>query len=102
MHDAWSYFADQYGLELVATYEPKEGQEPSPADIQRLGSIINEYDITVFYAEPQKASTAATRLLSGEFGLEVLTLDAEGSFAGTASYIDMMRRNMQAIAEGGR
>lgn len=94
-HDAWSYFAEHYGFELVATYEPVEGHEPSVADLQNLGALSRQYGITTFYAEPQKRSDAAIRFLEEELGLEIKILDAEGG----ASYIELMRFNMRQLTQ---
>lgn len=102
MHNAWSYFADQYGLVLVATYEPVEGSEPSLADLERLRAIIAQHGLTTFFAEPQKASSAATSFLKREFGLRILTLDPVGGSAGNDSYIALMRANMAALIAGSR
>lgn len=95
-HNAWSYFAEHYGFELVGTYEPIEGQEPSPADLQELQQVIKAHDITTFYTEPQKRSTAATRFFERELGLDIGVLDPEGSTE-TDSYIELMQFNMNAL-----
>lgn len=100
MHDAWSYFADQYGLQLVATYEPIEGKEPSVADLARIRGIVEQFSVTTFYAEPQKASTAATNFMQEEFGLRILTLDPVGGREETDSYVNLMRSNMKQIVAG--
>ncbi len=96
MHDAWSYFADHYGLHLVGTYEPLEGREPSLSDLQHLQSLVQTYDLTTFYAEPQKQSTSALSFLKKELGLHIKTLDAEGS-GGQKSYIDLMKFNINTL-----
>jgi zinc transport system substrate-binding protein len=101
MHNAWSYLAAHYGFHLVATYEPIEGREPAVSDIRHLQEGINRYGITTFYAEPQKAVSAATRFLQKEFGLRISTLDPVGGHEGTNRYVDMMRFNIEAIASGG-
>lgn len=100
MHDAWSYLAAQYGLRLAATYEPVEGREPTLADLQRLQETINQFGITAFFAEPQKASSSATQLIEREFGLRILTLDPLGGGPETDSYIELMRFNVRSLVEG--
>ncbi len=95
-HNAWSYFAEEYGLHLVGVYEPTEGREPSPADLQKLQEVVEQYAITTFYTEPQKASTPASRYFGDELGLRIDVLNPEGG----TSYIDIMRHNMEAIARG--
>jgi len=101
MHNAWSYFADQYGLRLVDTYEPVEGREPTLSDLAHLREVIEQFGLTTFFAEPQKASSADVSFMQREFGLKILTLDPAGGLAETGSFIDLMRFNMQSIAEGG-
>lgn len=100
MHDAWSYLAAQYGLRLVATYEPVEGRGPTLADLQRLRDTITTYGITAFFAEPQKVSSAATQIMQQEFGLRIFTLDPLGGGSERSSYIELMRFNMRSLAEG--
>ncbi|MEX1112300.1 MAG: metal ABC transporter substrate-binding protein [Candidatus Andersenbacteria bacterium] len=94
VHDAWGYLAQQYGFELVGTFEPVEGREPSPADIRELENVIQEYSLTAFYTEPQKQSSAANRLFSDGLGLEVRVLDPEGG----SSYVELMRSNIQTLS----
>lgn len=100
-HNAWSYFARQYGLKLVATYEPVEGKQPSLSDLVRLREIVNQYHLTAFFAEPQKATTGVTNFMQREFGLQILVLDPVGGLAGKESYLDLMRANMTAIVSPG-
>lgn len=99
MHNAWSYFADQYGLRLVATYEPVEGRQPSIADLSHLKEIIDQHHLHVFFSEPQKQSTSATRFLHDEFGLEIRVLDPVGGTGANDSYLNLLRNNMKAIVD---
>jgi len=36
LHDAWYYFAEGFGLNLVGTFEPSAGKEPTPQYIVNL------------------------------------------------------------------
>jgi len=99
IHDAWSYFAGQYGLELVATYEAQEGKQPSFEDLKAWEKIIEDNSLSVFYTEPQKKISGATNVLSEQFGLETRILDPIGGAQEDDSYIKLMRRNMEALAK---
>lgn len=101
MHNAWGYMARHYGFELVATYEPVEGQEPSAADLQELKNTISRYGIKTFYAEPQKSSSSEVGFLHREFGLKISTLDPVGGLDDKNSYVDLMRANIEALVKGG-
>ncbi|MFH1354167.1 MAG: metal ABC transporter substrate-binding protein [bacterium] len=97
MHDSWSYFAKQYGLTLVATYEPVEGRQPSVSELKDLDELIKREKIAVFYTEPQKAATSAVRFLKDEFGLQIRTLDPIGGFGEKNSYVELMLGNMRTL-----
>lgn len=100
MHNAWSYFADHYGLTLVGTYEPVEGKQPTIDDLENLRTIIENNTLHTFYAEPQKASSAATRFLHDDFGLTISVLDPVGGLEGRESYEKLMLFNMHNLLEG--
>ena len=85
-------------MNLGATYEPVEGKQPSVNDLNHLGKLVSEYGITVFYAEPQKGSVAATRFLGDEFGLQIRELDPVGGAGEINSYIELMLYNMRTLA----
>ena len=97
IHDAWSYFAEQYDFNLVAAYEPVEGKQPSIKDIQKLDKIIKANKITTFFTEPQKQSDASARLMRQEFGLDVKILDPIGGTIEDYSYIKLMQDIMQTL-----
>ena len=102
MHNAWQYFAQEFGFNLVGTYEPQEGREPSIADIARLKEIISEFGITAFYAEPQKSSSSAISFIERDLGLSIRELDPVGGISPDDSYIKLLTRNVEAIAQGGK
>lgn len=97
VHDAWSYFAPQYGLTLVATYQPLEGRTPTIKDLQGLKQLIEQYQIKTFFTEPLKTTFAGTQLMQQDFDLKIATLDDIGGSVPDDSYTKLMLRNMQAI-----
>ena len=103
-HDAMSYFADRYGLEVVGAVIPSltTGAEPSAADLDALATVIRDRGIPAIFAE----ATQPTRLadaLAAEVGssvevVELFTesLGAPGSDADT--YAGMLRVDANLIA----
>lgn len=98
MHDGWSYFADHYGLHLVATYEPIPGRQPSISDLNKLRSVIQQYNIATFFTEPQMRNSSGVQLMENEFGVTIGVLDPIGGATSDDSYIAIMHRNMDALA----
>ncbi len=51
-HKMWSYFAKRFGLDVVATIEPKPGISPSPSHIAKVISLIKEQDVKLIIRTP--------------------------------------------------
>jgi ABC-type Zn uptake system ZnuABC Zn-binding protein ZnuA len=51
-HEAWVYFANRFGLELVATLEPRPGIAPTTRHLQEVVSIVEARKATLILASP--------------------------------------------------
>jgi ABC-type Zn uptake system ZnuABC Zn-binding protein ZnuA len=96
-HNAWSYFADAYGLRVSASFEQAPGKEPSPAHIRALSEIIKREGTKVIFSEPA-LSDASIKSLVSDLGLELYILYPEDGSSPSASYIDTMVENARIIA----
>lgn len=94
-HNAYSYLARRYGLEVAAVLRPIEVMEPTPGDLQHVVSVIREGGVHAIFVEPQFGAAAAQRVAQTT-GVSVLTIDplGDGDWAGT------MRSNLDALARG--
>lgn len=97
LHDAWAYFADEFGLRLVASFEPHAGEEPTPRYLARIGDIVRKENVRVIFAEPQ-LSSAALQSFAQDNGLTIAMLDPEGGVDGHDTFFAQMRYNVDAIA----
>ena len=52
VHDSWAYFADCFGLQIVAAAEPQPGIPPSPAELAMLFKRMRESNVRVLIADP--------------------------------------------------
>jgi zinc transport system substrate-binding protein len=96
-HEAWFYFANTYGLEVVAAFEPFPGKEPTPEFIAEFTKTIKENNIKVLFTEPE-FSPDAVKQLAKDMGLTLKVLDPlGGTSAQTDSFISMMESNANAI-----
>ena len=71
-HDAWGYFAREYGLEQVAVHIG--GKEPTAREIQEVIRIAREEGIRIVCIEPQFPERTA-RVIAGEIDGEVGIID---------------------------
>lgn len=98
LHQAWSYFSHEYGLEIVATFEPYAGEEPSPQHLVELSNLTKEYNIKTIFSEPQLSNQLIKPFLS-DLDLDLKVLDPLGGQDERDSYINMMLYNAQTLYE---
>lgn len=98
-HEAFSYFADEFDLNVTGVIEREPGEEPTTAEIRETVDIINKTSVCALFAEPQYSSKAAD-IISAETGLSVYTLDpivtGENS-DGYEVYFTKMRDNLRTL-----
>ena len=96
-HAAFGYFADAYGLHIVATFEPVPGQEPTPRHVEAFLKQVRAHNLRTLFIEPQLPHTAL-QSLAQDLGVQLQELDPTGGTPGRDSYIAMMRFNASQIA----
>jgi ABC-type Zn uptake system ZnuABC Zn-binding protein ZnuA len=96
-HDAFGYFAAAYGLEVVATFEPYAGLEPSPTFVIEFQRKVRAADIRVVFTEPQ-LSVDALRPIARDLGVTLAVLDPLGGLPGRDGYVELLRFNARAVA----
>jgi len=97
-HDAFNYFAQELGLEVIATIEPFPGKEPTPSYLAEVGAIIQGHNIKVLFKEPQ-LSDAIVSALAQDYGATVKTLDPEGALQELDSFIKLYNYNVETVVE---
>lgn len=95
-HPAWRYFAARYGLEQVAVIEEFPGKEPSPQYLAEVARKARALEARAIFAEPQLSPRAA-QAIAAEAGKEVLILDDLGGVQGRATYLELMRYNVDQM-----
>ena len=78
MHDSWAYFADRFGLSIVAAVEPIPGVPPSPAELAALYQRMREAKVRVLIAEPH-SNPALVRQIEGKTGATAIALLSSGT-----------------------
>ncbi|MFA4999629.1 MAG: metal ABC transporter substrate-binding protein [Parcubacteria group bacterium] len=94
-HDAWSYFAGDYDLKVVAVYEPSPGKDPLPQDVKALIDKAREYDIKVFFSEIQYSSAPLMALGESE-GIKVVSLNP---LELRGAYLESLVQNAEIIRD---
>lgn len=97
-HDAWYYFAKAYGFEIVTTFEPAPGREPTPQYLAELINTIRRTDTHVLYAEPQFSKATIESFLA-DYDATLVTIDPLGGTSETNSYLKLMQSNARIISQ---
>ena len=98
-HEAFPYFAHEFGLNIpdVINHDPES--EPSAKQISRTINIMKENNINSLFIEPQYKSTAA-ETISKETGAKIYTLDPAVTGENSKdAYIEIMTKNAETLKE---
>jgi ABC-type Zn uptake system ZnuABC Zn-binding protein ZnuA len=92
IHDTWTYFADRFGLSIVAAAEPTPGVPPSPAELAALFKRMREAGVRLVIADPH-SNPSLVRQISERSGARAVTLLPSGS-----DYIGLFDENVKRLA----
>lgn len=99
-HDGFQYFADAYGLELLASIEEEEGSEASAKELQEIIELVKGNHIPAIFVE-KNGSRRSADVIARETGCKVYELDLimSGDGVGVEPYIQAMEQNLAVIEE---
>jgi manganese/iron transport system substrate-binding protein len=96
-HDAFSYLALRYGLEVVSVVVASPGKEPSAKDVANLVDAITAKDVPAVFKEPQ-LNARILELAADDTGVEVCTLYSGTLDKKVDTYVKLMRFNANELA----
>ena len=101
-HEAFPYFAKEFGLNIIAVVEREPGSEPTPSELQEVIKQIKPLSTKVLFTEPQYSPNAA-QTIARETGAKIYTLDpvvtGEANADAMDAYLVTMRKNMNTLKE---
>jgi len=99
LHDAFPYFAQHYGFELIGVILENPGQEPSAADLAALVEKVKAAHVRAVFSEAQFSPKLA-ETLAQEAGITTVVTTLYNDALGPApadTYLGMMRWNVDQI-----
>lgn len=97
-HDAFSYFAVQYGLNqhtIISSNEPHD--EPSSKTLESIINLAKNYNIRIIFAE-EAVDARTSQVIADEIGGQVLILSPL-EIGNSDSYISKMENNLNNLKE---
>jgi zinc transport system substrate-binding protein len=96
-HEAFPYFAQEFGLKIATVVEREPGSEPSAKELADTVEIIKKNKIAALFSEPQYSASAA-RTIAEETGSKVYILDpAVTGPDDYGAYINIMEDNLKVL-----
>lgn len=94
-HDGFAYFADAFGLTILAAIEEEEGAEPSAQELNEICKLVEEYGLETVFVEVN-GSTAAADIIAQETGvsyrpISTIMSEVEGGYQAA------MKENIQQL-----
>lgn len=97
-HDAWVYFAEEFGLKIVGNFEPSPGKQPTPRDMAELEQKVRQYHVRAVFSEPELSSAAIEPFVK-DMGLKLYVLYPLEGAGGQASYIGVLEYDADIIVK---
>ena len=101
-HEAFPYFAKEFGLNVAAVIEREPGTEPTPQELAETIDKVNSLPVKVIFTEPQHKSKAA-ETIANETGAQIFELDpiviGEAKPENLLDYVDRMLANTLTLAK---
>lgn len=98
-HEAFPYFASEFGLRIAAVVEREPGSEPNARELADTVNLIRKLKVKAIFAEPQYAPKSA-ETIGRETGVPVYFLDpAVTGPDALDAYIKAMEKNLEILKE---
>ncbi|MGE5403506.1 MAG: metal ABC transporter substrate-binding protein [Candidatus Saccharibacteria bacterium] len=98
-HEAFPYFAQEFGLVIAGVIERDPGSEPSAGELANIIKMIKKLKVRAIFAEPQYPAGSA-QVIARETGVKVYYLDpAVNGPDRNDAYINIMTSNLKVLEE---
>jgi len=100
-HEAFPYFAREFGLEVAAVVQGEPGTEPSPKELAETIDLVRSSKVVAVFAEPQYRASGA-QAIRRETGVQFGVLDPvvtgpEAPEKARDAYLAAMEKNLAVL-----
>ncbi|HIU30754.1 MAG TPA: zinc ABC transporter substrate-binding protein [Candidatus Caccousia avistercoris] len=98
-HEAFPYFAEEFGLQIVKVVNREPDSQPSARELAETIRLVESAGVQAVFAEPQYPESAAD-IVAEESGIQVYTLDPGVTGENEKdAYLNAMEQNMQVLVQ---
>lgn len=103
-HDAWAYFARDYGLELVTAVQPADYSAPSAGHVRDIIDLIRAHEVPALFGS-EGFPSRVMETIADESGAVYVADLADDALPGESgdpehSYVGLLRRNAARVVDG--
>lgn len=99
IHDSWTYFANRFGLSIVAAAEPTPGSPPSPAELAGLVSRMRQARVRLIVADPHSNPALVRHVAEQGFARAITLAPSVGADPAAHDYLSMFDVNVQRLVD---
>ncbi len=99
VHESWPYFAQRFGLLIVAAVEPTPGVPPSPAYLATLTQRMREAGVRVLIAEPSSPASLVRQVAARGGARAVTLIPSVGGDPEARDYLSLFDLNIKRLTE---
>ncbi|MFP4636478.1 MAG: metal ABC transporter substrate-binding protein, partial [Nitriliruptoraceae bacterium] len=102
-HDAWAYFARDYGLDHATAVQPSDYTDPSASEVRAVIDLVRELEVPALFGS-EEFPTPVLERISEETGATYVDDLADDVLPGEPgedehTYLELMTRNATTIVE---
>jgi len=99
VHETWPYFAERFGLKIVAALEPTPGVPPSPAYLATLIEHMRGAGIKVLIAEPSSNQSLVNEVAVRSGARVVTLIPSVGGDPEARDYLTLFDVNIKRLTD---
>lgn len=99
VHETWPYFAQRFGLAIVAVMEPNPGVPPSPSYLASLIQRMRDSGIRLVIADSYSNASAVRQVATQSGAAAVTLIPSVGGDPGAADYLSLFDFNIKRLSQ---
>jgi ABC-type Zn uptake system ZnuABC Zn-binding protein ZnuA len=98
VHESWPYFAERFGIAIVAAIEPTPGVPPSPATLAELEQRMKASGVRLVIAEPYSDASLVRQVAERTGARVAVLIPSVGADRGAGDYLALFELNVKRLA----
>ncbi|MBI4591157.1 MAG: zinc ABC transporter substrate-binding protein [Candidatus Rokubacteria bacterium] len=99
VHETWPYFAERFGLVVVAAVEPTPGLPPSPSSLAALTQKMRDAGVKLLITEPSSNAAVVSQVAARSGARAVTLIPSVGGDPDARDYLALFDLNVRRLSD---